>query len=576
MRSLPPRTPSPRLRALLVTALATSLGLAGVGVCVTPATAAPGTRLGPAVAPKTTATTGTSTTATGSGVQAADASSSAALARLNQLRAQFRVGAVTENTTWSSAARAHSSYMATNNEVSNAEDPSLPGYTAAGNTSGLNSHVAIGYSSPAAFVDAWAASPFHLITMLSPKLKTSAYGQATVSGVTAGTLNVLQGRTAAEPTTGWPRVWPQGTTTITELADGAYPDPVAGCAAPQGSWYGTASLIDFGPTATVTSATATLLEDGSSMPVCVRTAQNYSNPTAKALMAGKVLVIPTRPLAKNRGYSGTITTNVGKTTWRFDTGNPASGVTGDHNGDKLADVLAVRRDNGQLYFYQSKTGPTLANAVSVGNGWSGFNWMSVVPDLNGDGRTELVAREAASGRLYLYKGLGQGRWATRVEVGRGFGSYGLLTVINDITGDKLPELLGRRSDGVMMRYSFTKGGGYLANTLRVGNGWNVVSSTFSLNDFDGDGAPELVALWKDGRLISYKFRNGLFNGSKVIGQGWKPTDRLWSPGDVNGDGKSDLMAVRNGGELYYYQNNLRSWNPGKKLRTGWEVLSLLA
>ncbi|MGJ6979530.1 FG-GAP-like repeat-containing protein [Aestuariimicrobium soli] len=571
MRLLPPRHPAARL---LLATLATSLGITGVGVATMPAVAAPDTQLGTALAPAADVAASGGTVTAGS-VQVADATSSAALTRLNQLRAQFGVAAVGENASWSAGAQAHSTYMASLNEVSNVEDPGQPLYSTAGDTAARNSHVAIGYTSPAAFVDAWAASPFHLITMLSPKLTTSGYGQATVNGITAGTLNVLQGRTASEPTTGWPRVWPQGTTSILELSDGAYPDPVAGCSAPAGSWYGTASIIDFGPSASITSATAKLIEDGASMQVCVRTAQNYSNPTAKALMAGKVLVIPNRPLVKNRSYSGTITTNAGSTSWRFDTGNPASGVTGDHNGDGRADVLAVRRDTGQLLFYQSRPGPALASSVVVGNGWQGFDWMAVVPDLNGDGRTELLGREASTGRLYLYKGLGQGRWATRVLIGHGFGGYGLMTVINDITGDNLPELLARRPDGMLMRFSFTAGGAYLTNTLRIGNGWNVVSATFSVNDFNGDGAPELIARWTDGRLFSYRFRNGLFNGSAVVGNGWKAGDRLWSPGDIDGDGISDLLAVRNGGELYFYKNNLRSWNPALKIGWGWDVMSLL-
>ncbi|WP_284550692.1 FG-GAP-like repeat-containing protein [Aestuariimicrobium sp. T2.26MG-19.2B] len=572
----PSPDPTPRVRwspptavRISVLALATTLTAAGLfgGTAHAETTA----ELGPALAPPTAVAPATTST----GVKpAADALTSEALARLNSYRSQFGVPAVTENSTWSQAAVAHSNYMALNGVVTNAEDPALPGYTDAGNVAAQNSHVALGYTTPTSFVDAWAASPFHLITMLSGRLTTSAYGQATQSGRTAATLNVLQGRTGAEPTSGWPRTWPKGTTTMLEMSDGSYPDPAAGCGAPVGSWYGTANLIDYGPSATVTSATATLVEDGSNVPVCVRTASSYSNPTARALMAGKVLVIPMRPLTLNRGYTGTVTTASGTHVYRFDTGNPASGVTGDHNGDGLADILAVRGD-GDLYFYQTKPGPSVAPGVVVGRGWGPWDWMAVVPDLNGDSRTELIGRQHDTGKLFLFFGLGRGLWSSAMEIGHGFDGLSLLTVVNDITGDGLPELLGRTSDGSLYRYSFTAGGKYLNNTRKIGRGWGGIATTFSPGDFSGDGTPDLLAVTQSGLLIRYAFSGGSFSTANVVGRGWQPTDKLWSPGDIDGNGTADLLSVRNGGQLYFYANRVGTWSVGKAIGSGWDSMRLL-
>ncbi|WP_248782970.1 FG-GAP repeat domain-containing protein [Streptomyces exfoliatus] len=66
-------------------------------------------------------------------------------------------------------------------------------------------------------------------------------------------------------------------------------------------------------------------------------------------------------------------------------------------------------------YYGTVTGGVSAR-VQVGGGWGGYTSLVGVGDLSGDGRTDLVARDAA-GKLWRYSGTGTGLYGARVTIG---------------------------------------------------------------------------------------------------------------------------------------------------------------
>ncbi|WP_141726441.1 FG-GAP repeat domain-containing protein, partial [Actinacidiphila rubida] len=149
---------------------------------------------------------------------------------------------------------------------------------------------------------------------------------------------------------------------------------------------------------------------------------------------------------------------------------------GDLTGDGRADLLA-RDTSGVLWLYQgtSSTTAPFAARVKVGAGWSAYNSLAGTGDLTGDGRPDLLARDT-SGALWLYQGQSSptAPFAARVKVGTGWGVYNALVVPGDLTGDGRADILGRDASGALWLYKGTgNAAAPYAARVNVGKGWTI-------------------------------------------------------------------------------------------------------
>lgn len=78
-----------------------------------------------------------------------------------------------------------------------------------------------------------------------------------------------------------------------------------------------------------------------------------------------------------------------------------------------------------------------------------------------------------------------------------------------------------------------------------------------VNDWDGDGNPDVVAADAQGRLFLYPGDGtGTWLPTRQIGHGWAPLDQIQLVGDWDGDGDSDILArVRSTGDLLLYRGD---------------------
>ncbi|MCC5623166.1 VCBS repeat-containing protein [Nostoc sp. CHAB 5715] len=86
---------------------------------------------------------------------------------------------------------------------------------------------------------------------------------------------------------------------------------------------------------------------------------------------------------------------------------------------------------------------------------------------------------------------------------------------------------------------------------KVGNGWN--STHYFPADWTGDGIPDLIVRNSNGDLILYPFKNGTFyngGGPIQVGNGWNSTH--YFPVDWTGDGIPDLIVRNSNGDLILY------------------------
>ncbi|WP_327245236.1 FG-GAP-like repeat-containing protein [Streptomyces sp. NBC_01320] len=199
----------------------------------------------------------------------------------------------------------------------------------------------------------------------------------------------------------------------------------------------------------------------------------------------------------------------------------------DVNGDRCNDVL-VRVKSGDLRAYKPACGGALKSTTAytrVGGGWNVYDALTSPGDLTGDGRADLLAREASTGYLYLYVSKGAGVFKTRVKIGTGWKGY-LLAGAGDLNGDGKGDLLARDKAGVLWRYAGT-GQGTLASRVKVGGGWQIYNSVVGVGDASGDGKADLLARDTAGVLWAYRGDGkGLFATRVKAGTGWQMYSRL--------------------------------------------------
>ncbi|WP_369382999.1 FG-GAP-like repeat-containing protein [Streptomyces sp. cg36] len=240
----------------------------------------------------------------------------------------------------------------------------------------------------------------------------------------------------------------------------------------------------------------------------------------------------------------------------------------DFNGDGKADLVGVEAATGKLWLYPGNGNGTLGERVLIGSGWGAMSGLTAA-DYTGDGKPDLLAVDSTAGNLYVYPGAGtaagMGTLGDRVQIGTGWGGMRDLTAM-DVDKDGKPDLLTVDSAGALWAYpgaGSLKGTNTLGDRVQIGSGWGGMAELASPGDLNGDGKADLVAVDTAGGLWKYP-GTGSLNGMNTlgdrnqIGTGWT-TMRQLVGADFNGDGKGDLDAVQapagSTGTFYFYPGN---------------------
>ncbi|EYT81671.1 hypothetical protein CF54_18095 [Streptomyces sp. Tu 6176] len=219
-----------------------------------------------------------------------------------------------------------------------------------------------------------------------------------------------------------------------------------------------------------------------------------------------------------------------------------------------------RDASGVLWQYQgsgSASGPFLLR-YRVGGGWDTYDLVTPLTALRADGTGDMVARDK-SGVLWYYKGTGKpsAPFAGRTKVGSGWNTYNALTGARDVTGDGVPDLIGRDGSGVLWLYRGTGDAtAPFAARTRVGPSWNTYDNLTSTGDVTGDGKADLIARDTSGVLWLYQGTGDAtapYATKSRVGPGWNTYNVLVGPSDLDKDGKPDLVARDASGGLWFYK-----------------------
>lgn len=294
-----------------------------------------------------------------------------------------------------------------------------------------------------------------------------------------------------------------------------------------------------------------------------------------------------------------------------------SAYLGDVTGDRIGDVLTLRRGTGRVY--RGYSNGTFARAGKARTrAFRGSNLLIGAGDWNGDGRMDVITRSGATLKLFL--GRPRMRWSKPIVLSADFSAYSSIAVPGDLNGDGSRDLVALGHDGGLYLFASTglhirgpvlitrvpgvngiAGGGDLTGdghpdvVLRSGPNVSVLTGLGAgrfgptLGPFVGYGGIRQLSVAQlassrfagltgiSGRRYLSLANKGAQNvGSMLPGNLRRAgATRVLNVGDWNRDGNGDLITVENNGDTLVFHPGLGngSFGASSVMSAGWQQVS---
>ncbi|MEO6090550.1 MAG: VCBS repeat-containing protein [Umezawaea sp.] len=160
--------------------------------------------------------------------------------------------------------------------------------------------------------------------------------------------------------------------------------------------------------------------------------------------------------------------------------------------------------------------PGKVSGISAQSSSSGAN----SADFTGDGRPDILARQADNGvlKVYPHSGTfnGTGTYQAATTISYGWGGFRWIGT-GFVNNDSLPDVVGIDGNGVLKAYphsgSFNGTGTITAPTV-LGYGWNI-NDLIVVGDFTGDGLTDIMARQVGGNILNLYQHSGSFSGTST-------------------------------------------------------------
>jgi hypothetical protein len=210
-------------------------------------------------------------------------------------------------------------------------------------------------------------------------------------------------------------------------------------------------------------------------------------------------------------------------------------VRGDFTGDGRTDLIWQDPATGAVVLW-AMSGPAYLESVVLNAG--GTVWqIAGAGDFTGDSKTDLIWQHPQTGGVLLWQINGTG-YVSSTLLNSG-GTYWKVVGVGDFTGDGKPDLLWQHPQTGAVLLWIMNGPMYVDSVMLNTGGtyWQVVGTA----DFNGDGKTDVV--WQEpssGAVLMWTMNGTTYVSSMLLSTGataW----RIAAVGDYTGDGKSDLI-----------------------------------
>jgi hypothetical protein len=242
----------------------------------------------------------------------------------------------------------------------------------------------------------------------------------------------------------------------------------------------------------------------------------------------------------------------------------ALALGGQLAGTRKPDLVGVDTAGGTLRVFANTGRRNVGEPIDTGVVLTGIDLLLNVGDWNGDGRGDIMTRDAATGVLQLRAGRRGNRFAEPVTAGTGWGQVTRIAAIGDVNGDGNPDLAGRAADGTDRVYPGNGGTGFKASYVarEVVPGKNQVG----VGLWDGDTMPDTALRRTDGTLWLWLSDAA---ATEQVADGMRRYDWVRGLGDLDGDGRADLVVrARTTGALYLLPGRSTGFAPRRLIATG--------
>lgn len=198
-------------------------------------------------------------------------------------------------------------------------------------------------------------------------------------------------------------------------------------------------------------------------------------------------------------------------------------MTQVHNfsGTRLPEIITTDPSTGALRLYPGNGRGGFGKPRVIGNGWQGFTALVGVRGWHGTGLPGLIARDP-NGFLRLYPGNGRGGFGPMRVIGNGWGVMDVIAFGGDLTGDGRVDLIAREeATGKLWIYPGNGTGGFLARRPLAGD-WTGYDVILGGADWSRDGRYDVIAREAaTGKLWLYPGNGaGGLLAPRQVGNGW--------------------------------------------------------